>query len=137
MSKWMQAKLETLSHIDSDYFFGALDRMGYSADFTTKQVTRSYEGDSRDVDCVLVEKATGNPVNVGLKFSTNEDNTVNMVIVADFFYTRMNSKSFTEKFTIEYNTVKYESVAAEMNFSVESEETLQDGRRKIVLTRAA
>lgn len=133
----MQAKLETLSHIDSEYFFGAIDRMGYAADFTNKKVTRSYEGDSRDVDCVLVDKDTHEPINVGLRFSSNEDQTVNMEIVADFYYTRLNSKSFMEQFTIEYNTVKYEAVAAEMNFSVESEETLQDGRRRIVLTRAA
>ena len=72
MSRWTEAKLETLSNIESEYFYGALDKMGYKADFSKKTLSRSYEGDSKNVDCVITTKA-GVPINVGLRFKEGED----------------------------------------------------------------
>ena len=136
MSRWTEAKLETLSNIESEYFYGALDKMGYKADFSKKTLSRSYEGDSKNVDCVITTK-TGVPINVGLRFKEGEDDTVNMEIVTDWYYSKVNENKFTERFTIEYNTVKYQQIASEMNFSTESVEQLADGRRRIVMVRAA
>ena len=36
MSKWLQAKLSTLSNVETTFFNEALDRMGYKADFAQK-----------------------------------------------------------------------------------------------------
>ena len=60
-----------------------------------------------------------------------------MEIVTDWYYSKVNENKFTERFTIEYNTLKYTAVAAGMDFSVESVEDMADGRRKIVMRRAA
>lgn len=136
MSKWMKTKVKTLSNIESDYFYEALERMGYKADFSKKSLTRGYEGDSQPVACLIYTKS-GSPLNVGLRFHENSDGLVNMEIVADWFYSSTTAEKFTERFTLEYNTVKYTAVAAAMDFSVESVETLSDGRRKIVMSRAA
>lgn len=136
MSKWMQTKVNTLSNIESDYFYEALERMGYKADFSKKSLTRGYEGDSQPVDC-LVYTNNGSPLNVGLRFKETNEGTVNMEIVADWYYSNTTAEKFTEKFTIEYNTVKYTAVAAAMDFSIETVENLSDGRRKIVMSRAA
>lgn len=137
MSKWLSAKIQQLSNVEDDYFFKAIERMGYEADFSQKSLTRSMERDSQKVDCVLLEKATGNSAHIGLRFVANEDNTVNMVVVTDSYYSHVTDKKFAQNFTLEYNTVKYTDVAASMNFQVESEEILEDGRRKVVMTRCA
>ena len=137
MSCWKQTKLETLSNIETEFFLGALDKMGYKADFSKKKIDRSYEKDSNNVDCVICDKDTGKSINVGMRFSKNEEGSINMTICADWFYSSANEKSFKEQFTIEYNTLKYQQIASEMNFNTESVETLADGRRRIVMVRAA
>ena len=137
MSCWKQTKLKTLSNIETEFFLGALDKMGYKADFSKKKIDRSYEKDSNDVDCVICVKDTGRSINVGMRFSKNEEGSINMTICADWFYSSANEKSFKEQFTIEYNTLKYQQIASEMNFNTESVETLADGRRRIVMVRAA
>ena len=137
MSCWKQTKLETLSNIETEFFLGALDKMGYKADFSKKKIDRSYEKDSNNVDCVICDKNTGKSINVGMRFTKNDEGSVNMTICADWFYSSANEKSFKEQFTIEYNTLKYQQIASEMNFNTESVETLADGRRRIVMVRAA
>ena len=72
MSCWKQTKLETLSNIETEFFLGALDKMGYKADFSKKKIDRSYEKDSNNVDCVICDKDTGKSINVGMRFSKNE-----------------------------------------------------------------
>ena len=137
MSCWKKTKLETLSNIETEFFLGALDKMGYKADFSKKKIDRSYEQDSRDVDCVICDKNTGKSINVGMKVAKNDEGNVNMTICADWYYSSASERSFREQFTIEYNTIKYQQIASEMNFNTESVETLADGRRRIVMVRAA
>lgn len=137
MSCWKQIKLETLSNVETEFFLGALDKMGYKADFSKKKIDRSYERDSNKVDCVICDKDTGKSINVGMRFSKNKEGNINMTICADWFYSSANEKFFKEQFTIEYNTLKYQQIASEMNFNTESVETLADGRRRIVMVRAA
>lgn len=136
MSKWLQAKLSTLSNIETEFFSEALLRMGYKADFGRKKLMRP-EGDYQEVDCVVVDERSGKDIGVGLRFHAEKDGDVSMTVVADWFYSHLTSEGFTEKFTIEYNTVKYIAAAENMNFSVESIENLADGRRRIVVARAA
>ena len=137
MSQWMKTQIKTLSNIESSYFEGAIDKMGYYADFDQKKVTRSYEGDTQDVHCVLVHKDTGKSANIGLKFAANQDGTVNMTVICDWYYSNMSDKQFESQFTVAYNRCKIIDKAARQNFSVESEEVMADGRTMIVLTRAA
>lgn len=137
MSKWMQTKINTLSNIENDYFEAALDRLGYYADFDQKVVTRSYEGDSKDVHCVIVSKDTGKSTNIGLRFTAKEDGTIDMNIICDWYYSNVDGNTFESKFTVAYNTVKTIDKAAQQGFTVASEEVMSDGRTKIVLTRAA
>ena len=136
MSKWLQAKLSTLSNVETTFFNEALDRMGYKADFAQKKLIRP-EGDYQEVDCVVVDKESEKPIGVGLRFHAEKDGAVSMAVVADWFYSHTTSKGFTEQFTIEYNTAKYISAAENMNFAVESIENMADGRRRIVVARAA
>ena len=136
MSKWLQAKLSTLSNVETTFFNEALDRMGYKADFAQKKLMRP-EGDYQEVDCVIVDKNSEKPIGVGLRFHAEKDGDVSMAVVADWFYSHTTSKGFTEQFTIEYNTAKYISAAENMNFAVESIENMADGRRRIVVARAA
>lgn len=136
MSKWLQAKLSTLSNIETGFFNEALDRLGFKADFGQKKLMRP-EGDYQEVDCVIVDKQNNKSIGVGLRFQAEKDGEVSMTVVADWFYSDMTSKGFTEKFTIEYNTVKYIAAAENMNFAVESIENMADGRRRIVVARAA
>ena len=136
MSKWLQAKLSTLSNVETTFFNEALDRMGYKADFAQKKLMRP-EGDYQEVDCVVVDKNSEKPIGVGLRFHSEKDGAVSMAVVADWFYSHTTSKGFTEQFTIEYNTAKYISAAENMNFAVESIENMADGRRRIVVARAA
>ena len=136
MSKWLQAKLSTLSNVETTFFNEALDRMGYKADFAQKKLMRP-EGDYQEVDCVVVDKESEKPIGVGLRFHAEKDGAVSMAVVADWFYSHTTSKGFTEQFTIEYNTAKYISAAENMNFAVESIENMADGRRRIVVERAA
>ena len=136
MSKWLQAKLSTLSNVETTFFNEALDRMGYKADFAQKKLMRP-EGDYQEVDCVIVDKNSEKPIGVGLRFHAEKDGAVSMAVVADWFYSHTTSKGFTEQFTIEYNTAKYISAAENMNFAVESIENMADGRRRIVVARAA
>lgn len=136
MSKWLQAKLSTLSNVETTFFNEALDRMGYKADFAQKKLMRP-EGDYQEVDCVVVDKNSEKPIGVGLRFHAEKDGAVSMAVVADWFYSHTTSKGFTEQFTIEYNTAKYISAAENMNFAVESIENMADGRRRIVVARAA
>ena len=136
MSKWLQAKLSTLSNVETTFFNEALDRMGYKADFAQKKLMRP-EGDYQEVDCVVVDKESEKPIGVGLRFHAEKDEAVSMAVVADWFYSHTTSKGFTEQFTIEYNTAKYISAAENMNFAVESIENMADGRRRIVVARAA
>lgn len=136
MSKWLQAKLSTLSNVETTFFNEALDRMGYKADFAQKKLMRP-EGDYQEVDCVVVDKNSEKPIGVGLRFHAEKDGAVSMAVVADWFYSHTTSKGFTEQFTIEYNTAKYISAAENMNFAVESIENMADGRRRIVVSRAA
>ena len=136
MSKWLQAKLSTLSNVETTFFNEALDRMGYKADFAQKKLMRP-EGDYQEVDCVIVDKESEKPIGVGLRFHAEKDGAVSMAVVADWFYSHTTSKGFTEQFTIEYNTAKYISAAENMNFAVESIENMADGRRRIVVARAA
>lgn len=136
MSRWLQAKLSTLSNIETHFFNDALERLGYKADFSNKKLMRP-EGDYQEVDCVVVEKNSGKSIGVGLRFHAEQDGNVSMTVVADWFYSSLTSKGFTEKFTIEYNTVKYIAAAESMNFAVESVENMADGRRRIVVARAA
>ena len=72
-----------------------------------------------------------------LRFHAEKDGAVSMTVVADWFYSHTTSKGFTEQFTIEYNTAKYISAAENLNFAVESIENMADGRRRIVVARAA
>ena len=137
MSCWKQTKLETLSNIETEFFLEALDKMGYKADFSKKKIERTYERDSNDVDCVICDKNTGKSINVGMRFSKDDEGKINMTICADWYYSSTSERQFTENFTIEYNTVKYQQIASEMNFSTESVEQLADGRRRIVMVRAA
>ena len=136
MSKWLQAKLSTLSNVETTFFNEALDRMGYKADFAQKKLMRP-EGDYQEVDCVVVDKESEKPIGVGLRFHAEKDGAVSMAVVADWFYSHTTSKGFTEQFTIEYNTAKYISAAEDLNFAVESIENMADGRRRIVVARAA
>ena len=136
MSKWLQAKLSTLSNVETTFFNEALDRMGYKADFAQKKLMRP-EGDYQEVECVVVDKESEKPIGVGLRFHAEKDGAVSMAVVADWFYSHTTSKGFTEQFTIEYNTAKYISAAENMNFAVESIENMADGRRRIVVARAA
>lgn len=136
MSKWMQAKLTTLSDINPDLFFQTMDKLGYEADFSTKRIDRA-EGDSYDVDCVIRNKSDKKSTKVGLKFKKNQDEKISMMVCSDWYWSSMSSEEFTEGFTIEYNTLKYQQIGAEMNFTTESVENLADGRRRIVLVRAA
>ena len=136
MSKWLQAKLSTLSNVETTLFNEALDRMGYKADFAQKKLMRP-EGDYQEVDCVVVDKESEKPIGVGLRFHAEKDGAVSMAVVEDWFYSHTTSKGFTEQFTIEYNTAKYISAAENMNFAVESIENMADGRRRIVVARAA
>ena len=136
MSKWLQAKLSTLSNVETTFVNEALDRMGYKADFAQKKLMRP-EGDYQEVDCVVVDKESEKPIGVGLRFHAEKDGAVSMAVVADWFYSHTTSKGFTEQFTIEYNTAKYISAAENMNFAVESIENMADGRRRIVVARAA
>ena len=136
MSKWLQAKLSTLSNVETTFFNEALDRMGYKADFAQKKLMRP-EGDYQEVDCVVVDKESEKPIGVGLRFHAEKDGAVSMAVVADWFYSHTTSKGFTEQFTIEYNTAKYISAAENMNFAVESIENMADGRRRIVVARSA
>ena len=136
MSKWLQAKLSTLSNVETTFFNEALDRMGYKADFAQKKLMRP-EGDYQEVDCVVVDKNSEKPIGVGLRFHAEKDGAVSMAVVADWFYSHTTSKGFTEQFTIEYNTAKYITAAENMNFAVESIENMADGRRRIVVARAA
>ena len=136
MSKWLQAKLSTLSNVETTFFNEALDRMGYKADFAQKKLMRP-EGDYQEVDCVIVDKESEKSIGVGLRFHAEKDEAVSMAVVADWFYSHTTSKGFTEQFTIEYNTAKYISAAENMNFAVESIENMADGRRRIVVARAA
>ena len=136
MSKWLQAKLSTLSNVETTFFNEALDRMGYKADFAQKKLMRP-EGDYQEVDCVVVDKNSEKPIGIGLRFHAEKDGAVSMAVVADWFYSHTTSKGFTEQFTIEYNTAKYISAAENMNFAVESIENMADGRRRIVVARAA
>ena len=136
MSKWLQAKLSTLSNVETTFFNEALDRMGYKADFAQKKLMRP-EGDYQEVDCVVVDKNSEKPIGVGLRFHAEKYGAVSMAVVADWFYSHTTSKGFTEQFTIEYNTAKYISAAENMNFAVESIENMADGRRRIVVARAA
>ena len=136
MSKWLQAKLSTLSNVETTFFNEALDRMGYKADFAQKKLMRP-EGDYQEVDCVIVDKESEKSIGVGLRFHAEKDGAVSMAVVADWFYSHTTSKGFTEQFTIEYNTAKYISAAENMNFAVESIENMADGRRRIVVARAA
>ena len=136
MSKWLQAKLSTLSNVETTFFNEALDRMGYKADFAQKKLMRP-EGDYQEVDCVVVDKESEKPIGVGLRFHAEKDGAVSMAVVADWFYSHTTSKGFTEQFTIEYNTAKYITAAENMNFAVESIENMADGRRRIVVARAA
>ena len=136
MSKWLQAKLSTLSNVETTFFNEALDRMGYKADFAQKKLMRP-EGDYQEVDCVVVDKESEKPIGVGLRFHAEKDGAVSVAVVADWFYSHTASKGFTEQFTIEYNTAKYISAAENMNFAVESIENMADGRRRIVVARAA
>ena len=136
MSKWLQAKLSTLSNVETTFFNEALDRMGYKADFAQKKLMRP-EGDYQEVDCVVVDKESEKPIGVGLRFHAEKDGAVSMAVVADWFYSHTTSKGFTEQFTIEYNTAKYISAAENMNLAVESIENMADGRRRIVVARAA
>ena len=136
MSKWLKAKLSTLSNVETTFFNEALDRMGYKADFAQKKLMRP-EGDYQEVDCVVVDKESEKPIGVGLRFHAEKDGAVSMAVVADWFYSHTTSKGFTEQFTIEYNTAKYISAAENMNFAVESIENMADGRRRIVVARAA
>ena len=136
MSKWLQAKLSTLSNVETTFFNEALDRMGYKADFAQKKLMRP-EGDYQEVDCVVVDKESEKPIGVCLRFHAEKDGAVSMAVVADWFYSHTTSKGFTEQFTIEYNTAKYISAAEDLNFAVESIENMADGRRRIVVARAA
>ena len=136
MSKWLQAKLSTLSNVETTFFNEALDRMGYKADFAQKKLMRP-EGDYQEVDCVVVDKESEKPIGVGLRFHAEKDGAVSMAVVADWFYSHTTSKGFTEQFTIEYNTAKYISAAENMNFAVESIENMDDGRRRSVVAQAA
>ena len=106
MSKWLQAKLSTLSNVETTFFNEALDRMGYKADFAQKKLMRP-EGDYQEVDCVVVDKESEKSIGVGLRFHAEKDGAVSMAVVADWFYSHTTSKGFTEQFTIEYNTAKY------------------------------
>ena len=137
MSCWKQTKLETLSNIETEFFMEALDKMGYNADFSKKKIERTYERDSNAVDCVICDKNTGKSINVGMRFSKDDEGKINMTICADWYYSSASERSFREQFTIEYNTIKYQQIASEMNFNTESVETLADGRRRIVMVRAA
>lgn len=137
MSRWMKTQIKTLSNIEPQYFEGAMDYLGYYADFDQKKVSRSYEGDTQDVHCVLVDKASGKSTNIGLKFTSGEDGTVNMTVVCDWYYTHMSDSEFESKFTIAYNRTKVVDKAYQQGFSVESEEVMADGRTMITLTRAA
>ena len=137
MSCWKQVKLETLHNVETEFFLEALDKMGYKADFNQKSIRRAYEGDNRDVDCVICDKHTGKSINVGMKFAKGDEDGITMTICADWYYSSISERQFTENFTIEYNTVKYQQIASEMNFSTESVEQPADGRRRIVMVRAA
>ena len=136
MSKWLKAKLSTLSNIETTFFNDALERMSYKADFSKKKLMRP-EGDYQEVDCVVVDKQSEKPIGVGMRFHAEKDGAVSMTVVADWFYSHITSEGFTEQFTIEYNTAKYISAAENLNFAVESIENMADGRRRIVVARAA
>ena len=136
MSKWLKAKLSTLSNIETTFFNDALERMGYKADFSKKKPMRP-EGDYQEVDCVVVDKQSEKPIGVGMRFHSEKDGAVSMTVVADWFYSHTTSEGFTEQFTIEYNTAKYISAAENLDFAVESIENMADGRRRIVVARAA
>ena len=136
MSKWLKAKLSTLSNIETTFFNDSIERMGYKADFSKKKLMR-HEGDYQEVDCVVVDKQSEKPIGVGMRFHSEKDGAVSMTVVADWFYSHTTSEGFTEQFTIEYNTAKYISAAENLDFAVESIENMADGRRRIVVARAA
>jgi len=137
MSNWVKAKVETLKDVRTDYFEKALANMGFTANFDVKTVKGAYSSDgNRGCDCVLFD-LRGNNVQIGMSFDDNGDGTTQMTVVSDWYSQSYTPESFMEKFTLEYNTVKYQDVAASLGMSIESTENLADGRRKIVCRRAA
>ena len=136
MSNWRTAKLNTLNNVEEPFLSQALDAMGYYANPDDHVVNGSYSFDgNRQADVVLYTK-NGEKANIGFVFHSQEDGTVSMDIVCDW-YNKGSYKDFEDKFTVEYNTAKFRDVAARNNFVVENEVDQINGGRRMVLRKAA
>lgn len=135
MSNYIKAKVETLKDLDSKYFTRAMDAMGYKADFNKKEIETYWRKEK--CDCVLTRN--GFSTNIGLSFSKNPDNTIQMTVQADWdtVSKKYNADSFMKRFTVEYHTAKYTSVCESLGYVTESVEDMENGKRRMVLRRAA
>lgn len=141
MSNWSKSTCKTLENIEAEYLEKALARMSLYADFETKTVSRVYEGDRQPCDALLRNISDHSSANIGLKFAIQPGNdgseNVKMTVQADWWGNKWDEKSFMDTFTIEYTTAKAIELARTDGFSVTEEVSLEDGRRRLVMSRVA
>lgn len=141
MSNWLMGKCDTLSNVELTYLEDALARMNMYADFDTQVVTRAYDKDSRPCHALLRYLDNKKSLNVGLVFEVHADadgeERVTLQTIGDWYDSSLTEKSFMERFTIEYTTVKAIALARKEGYAVREEVAQEDGRRRLVLARVA
>ena len=137
MSNYVKAKVETLKDLDMQYFEDALGRMGFKADFDKHEIDTYWS--KQTCDCVICDINSGRSSQMGMSFEENEDGSVQVSIQADWdnVHGFANANDFMARFTVEYHTAKYSDVCSRMGYVTESIEELGNGKRRMVLRRAA
>lgn len=140
MSNWLKAHC-SIENIEDEFLVPALARMGLVADFTTNKVGNRYIEDDRPCDALLRNIEDNSSSGIGLCFQVNQNDNgrtkITMSAISDWWESEYTDKTFMDRFIIEYNTERAICSAREQGFTVEVEETLEDGRRRLVLHRAA
>lgn len=137
MSNWSRAKV-TFKKMDSALLSDALKAMGYYPNFNDKKVDGSYSFDgSRECDCVLYDINTDQTSNIGLSFTTDKDDNIDIKVIGDWYNKTYNDKTFTQALTLEYSTANMIKQARENGYMVQETEMIEEYKRRVVFVKAA
>lgn len=140
MSNWLKSKCDTIENLEAEAMNEAFARMGLTLDFSTKEVERTYESDKRPCQALLRNAGDNSSARIGVNFTVKQvdgESKVSMALEADWWGMKYNSKSFLEQFTKEYIAAKSINTMRKQGYTVREEVELKDGRRKLVMAKAA
>ncbi len=128
--------------VEEEFLQETLKRMKFYADKDEHFLSSHFSQKKQPCDALIRCAMTGRAIGLGIVFGQPKVVqgvvTRNMKIIGEVFDGEyVSSTDFMNRFTQEYNCVKIIRSVSELGFTVDVEETLHNGQKRLVVSRVA